>query len=346
MDCPSVPYYFQPQLFPRLRQPTTKKKTRYTLNPADRKIFEALYKLGYMSADQMRRYLGQSINSLPKLRQRLVILSGESKTVLSDTYLNRFYQPRETPFENLPFLYSMGTRALAELANREYDTKPHRRFQYLKKVPGDYEHHLAINELLIAALCFPGVVPTVELFDFQHDFMLKRHPEMFQVSVSKGTGSRLEEVKDFSPDAIVDFRILRPGQKPIPRKLIIEVEMKSHEAVAFKKKIACYQDFFASGMYKKHFDNVNNVSVLFITPKGEGRRDLMRQWTQQQYEKPVYTPLHEREEDVKKFLFAAMPSGALDSLKTFVQPLCFSVFPKNARPEPVIQLPTKETIVK
>jgi hypothetical protein len=338
MDCTPA-QYFQPQLFPLLTHRRAIQK--YTLKPVDIKILEAIYKLRFMTAEQIIRYRGLSINSLPKLRERLFILTGNSKTTPSDAYLQRFYQPRETPLVNLPFVYALGNPGKAELTKLGFDVTiyEHQR-KIVTRLPYELDHHFAINELLIAALHLSSVAPSIELFDFQHDFMLKHHPEKFQVSLYKGAASAVLH-PSFSPDAIIDFRILRPGHKPIPRKLVIEVDMGTHEADSFKKKIACYQDFFASGMYKKHFDNVKNVSVLFLTPKGEKRRDKMRLWTQQQYEKSLYTPVHARDEDMKKFLFASVPSGALDSQETFLQSLCYPVFPKHARLEPIIQLPTE-----
>jgi Replication-relaxation len=329
-------HYFQPHLFPRLKQDRAKKK--YTLHPVDFKVLEAIYKLRFMNTDQVRRYLGQSVNSLPKLRQRLCILSGESTIISSLPYLQRFYQPRETPFVNLPFIYALGSAGKTELAKLGYDIGiyEHQR-KIVTRLPYELDHHLAINDLLLAALHLSQVTSSVEIFDFQHDFMLKHHPEKFKVSVYKGAASVLHP--SFSPDAIIDFRLLRPGHQAIPRRLIVEVDMGTHEADAFKRKIACYQDFFASDIYKTQFDNVKNVSVLFLTPKGEGRREKMRLWTQQQYEKPLYTPLHAKDEDVKKFLFAAVPNGELDAEQTFLYPLCSPVFPKQAQLVPIIQLP-------
>src|SRR5450631_35422 len=317
--------YFQTQLFPRLKPRKAQKK--YTLKGVDLKVLEAIYKLRFMTAEQIIRYRGLSINSLPMLRERLFILTGNSKTTPSDPYLQRFYQPRETPLVNLPFVYALGTPGKTELAKMGYDIAVYENQRKITtRLPYELEHHFAINELLLAAMHLSAVAPSVELFDFQHDFMLKHHPEKFQVSIYKGAASAVLHPA-FSPDGIIDFRIQRPGQKPIPRKLIIEVDMGTHEADSFKRKIACYQDFFASGMYKTHFDDIKNVSVLFVTPKGEKRRDKMRLWTQQQYERPLYTPLHAKDEDVKKFLFAAVPGGALDSRETFLQSLCYPVFP-------------------
>jgi Replication-relaxation len=331
--------YFQPQLFPHLNQRKGIKK--YTLKPVDVKVLEAIYKLRFMNIEHIRRYLGQSSNSLPKLRQRLAILSGKSTIVLSDAYLQRFYQPRETPFVNLPLVYALGTPGKAELSKLGYDIAVYEnQRKIITRLPYELDHHFAINELLIAALHLSDIAPSVEVFDFQHDFMLKHHPEKFQVSIYKGAATSVLHPA-FSPDAIIDFRLLRPGQKPIPRRLVIEMDMGTHEADSFKRKIACYQDFFASGMYKTHFDNIKNVSVLFVTPKGEKRRDKMRLWTQQQYERPLYTSLHAKEEDVKKFLFAAVPAGALEPEATFLQSLCYPVFPKQAHLEPIIQLPTE-----
>jgi Replication-relaxation len=179
-------HYFQPHLFPRLKQDKAKKK--YTLKPVDLKVLEAIYKLRFMNTDQVRRYLGQSVNSLPKLRQRLCILSGESTIISSLPYLQRFYQPRETPFVNLPFVYALGSAGKTELAKLGYDIGiyEHQR-KIVTRLPYELDHHLAINDLLLAALHLSKVTSSVEVFDFQHDFMLKHHPEKFKVSVYKGS---------------------------------------------------------------------------------------------------------------------------------------------------------------
>ncbi len=324
---------------------SNKKKELYSLHPADISILEAVYKLRFITAEQIIRFRGLSLNSLPKLREKLFILSGKSKQKPALPYLQRFYQARESPLGSLPFVYALAKDGKKELGKRGKDIQVYARLrEIIKRLPNEIDHHLAINEVLIAALHVQKYEPRVHLFDFQHDFMLKHHPEKFTVSLFKGTSNE-RVTPSFCPDGVMDFRISRgEGEKPIPRRVFIEMDMGTHERHEFKKKIAAYIEFFSSGTYAKHFDEVKNVSVLFVTPKGEERREKMRLWTREQFEKPLYSP-HQYlngfapgKDDYARFLFASVPDGALQPQETFVHPLCYTC-EKHAQPEPLLRLP-------
>ena len=168
------------------------KKQWYQLKPTDFTVLEAVYKFRFMMTEHIRQYLGQSVNSLPKLRQRLCILAGENDIIPSENFLQRFYQLRETPLVNLPFVHALANPGKKELARRGYDVALYEKQGKIQtQLPYELEHHFTINQVLLSALRLPQVEPRIEVFEFQHDFMLKHHPEKFQVSVSKGASSTL-----------------------------------------------------------------------------------------------------------------------------------------------------------
>jgi Replication-relaxation len=323
----------------------SEKRTSYTLHPADIALLEAVYTLRFITAEQLIRFRGLSLNSLPKLREKLFILAGKSKKRPALPYLQRFYQARESPLGSLPFVYALAKDGKKELGKRGKDIQVYARLrEIIKRLPNEIDHHLAINEVLIAALHIHKHEPRVRLFDFQHDFMLKHHPEKFTVSLFKGTSN--EQVTPyFSPDGVIDFRINRgEHDKPIPRRVFLEMDMGTHERHEFKKKIAAYIEFFSSGIYAKSFDDVTNVSVLFVTPKGVDRREKMRLWTREQFDKPLYSPhqylngLASSKDDYARFLFAAVPEGTLHPKETFLDSICYTC-ENHAHPEPLLRLP-------
>jgi Replication-relaxation len=301
----------------------------YTLTRVDRELLEAVWDFRFMTAKQLLRYRGLKLNSLPKLRERLLILCGKSQKVMCPSYLQRFYQLRATPYGTLPFVY-----ALSRLGGKQIV----RLGKVARKLPFDTDHHLSINEFFLAARLLEKVEPRVSRYDFQHEWRLKHSP--LPVSLYLG---RSEVVVKFVPDGLLEFR-LDLGTQKAPKRIFLEMDLDTHERHAFKKKIAAYTEFFASGAYIKHFGNVRNSLVLFATPAGASRCEEMRKWTHEQLHTPLYAPASYAgsrslaEQEFKRFWFLSVPPGSLDPVDTFLSPIALPVF--DTTPRPLIYLPS------
>jgi hypothetical protein len=135
------------------------------------------------------------------------------------------------------------------------------------------------------------------------------------------------------------------GGRLAAKRVFLEMDMDTHTSRdRFKRKLAAYTEFFASGAYVARFGNVPNVVVLYVTPFGEKRREEMRKWTQEHFTQPLYSPSSYLSgtqtpdpDDFDTFLFAAVPPGSLDPLTTLLSPICYSV--ADTRPQPLIRLP-------
>ena len=164
-------------LFPEYEnQPPNKRllKDSYTLKATDILTFVALWELKFATVEHIQRFRRLSTNSIPKLRQQLVILAGESKKEQAPKYLQRFYQSRMTPHGTLPFVYGLTELSKKALAAKGYDITTFGRIKKVeKRLPADIEHHFAVNDFYLAARELEQVEPRIESYEFQHDWKLK-----------------------------------------------------------------------------------------------------------------------------------------------------------------------------
>src|SRR5258708_2770757 len=91
-------------------------KQSYEVTPVDRDILELVYKWRYVTADQIRRYRGQSDNSLHDIQRRLKIL-------VEENYLFASHLWRDTPSGRLPFVYVLDTNGVSFLSDLGLDIK-------------------------------------------------------------------------------------------------------------------------------------------------------------------------------------------------------------------------------
>lgn len=317
------------------------KVTDYELTSVDIKTFAALWELKFATVEHIQRYRGLSTNSLPKLRQQLVILSGESKKEHAPKYLQRFYQSRNTPHGTLPYVYGLTEKSKRELEMRGYDVSAFGRVKKVeKRLPSDIDHHFAINDLYLAARDLTDSDPRIEPYELLHDWKLKHFAKRFKVEIYKGN-TLLSPY--FVPDSLFEFRV-NLGDRKAPKRIFVEMDMGTEGWDTIKKKIACYLEFFASGKYVTEFGNVRNVVVLFATPMGDKRAEQLRRWAHEQFDKPLYSP-HSYingtqtpdADDYGLFLFTSLPKGVIDPIQTFLSPVCLPLF--DERPLSLIRLP-------
>jgi Replication-relaxation len=332
-----------PELFPSTRRKHLNAAS-YSLKATDIHTFFALWELKFATVEHILRFRRLSKNSVPKLRQQLVILSGQSKKVQAPKYLQRFYQSRATPHGTLPFVYGLTELSKKELAAKGYDITAFGRIKKVeKRLPADIEHHFAVNDFYLAARELEQIEPRLETYEFHHDWKLKHFSKKFAVEIWKGN-TRLSPY--FVPDGLFEFRV-NLGTTMAPFRMFVEMDMGTEGWDTIKKKIACYCEFFASGTYAKELGNVRNVIVLFATPLGSKRVEKLRRWAHEQFDKPLYTSRSSSlsltppaKEEHGKFLFASVQkddTGVVDPIQTFLSPVCLPLF--REQPQAAIRLP-------
>src|SRR5438874_12174812 len=126
-----------PTLFPEYHpKPPDRKRTKksflYAVTKVDVAILLAVFECFFMTAEQIIRFRKLSENSLPKLREKLRILTGTKKQVPALPYLRRAFQARYDPHGSLPYVYYLDTPGLAVL--EEYGVDPDLLGAYRKRV--------------------------------------------------------------------------------------------------------------------------------------------------------------------------------------------------------------------
>jgi len=235
-----------------------------------------------------------------------------------------------------------------------------RKIRERKALPNETSHSLAITDFIIATKRIHEFEPRLSLYASQHDWLLRQND--YPSKVFKGKNPTAEEY-DFHPDGFFEFRLDRGDtQPPIPKRVFVEMDMGSHTSRdRFKRKLAAYIDFFSSGTYAKLLGNVRNYVVVYVTPLGEDRRNVLRAWTREYFSDLPYVPrtflrgIEPTWHDENLFRFAAVPPGTLDPTDTFFQPKYLPAAyldtemgyapgeGKGVVPEPLFRLPTPPT---
>lgn len=321
------------------------KPLAYSLTPSDIELLKAVYHCRFITAEQLIRYRGLSSKSLTWMQEKLKILSGNDEKHPCVAYLQRFYQARYDPRGSLPFVYALANPGKKVLHEIGLDVSVYERIKKVtSRLPHEISHHLSVNEFLIAARHLETYEPRITLVEAQHDWQLKHTP--LKVKLFREQGQTQQVVNcSFVSDGLFEFQV-DLGDRIAPKRIFLEMDMDTHERHEFKKKIAAYIEFFASGAYVRTFGDVRNVVVLYATPTGEKRRDEMRKWTQEQFERPLYTPASEYlggpmpgKPDYALFQFLALPKGGLDPVETFLKESAYLLF--GNRPQSVFRFPVR-----
>jgi Replication-relaxation len=195
-----------------------------------------------------------------------------------------------------------------------------------------FPHNLAVNEIALAAIELEKQAPHITLHKVLHDWELKR--EKYRVTLYRNTATkRVSEVAEFTPDLWLDFRIAT-ARRTRQHCLFVEVDMATHTSrELFQKKIAAYCEFLNSGQYMDRF-HTTSVQIAYLTPKGEARRDEMKDLCEQQLQyTPVWHPQYYTfgqqtagTVDADFFLFGAVPPDALNPIDISLSPLAYTLF--------------------
>src|SRR5579864_5157213 len=172
--------------------------TDLVLSAVDSKILLALYRLHYLTVDQIREYLGIRKTSQTWLREKVRRLSLIG-------FLHTQFLPRKTPVGRLPIVYSLAAKGIRclesqglEVLTRWTPKEDEKSFIYL-------DHVLRLNDVIIAASSLERQVPGVSLAEFRHDRVLKHYPV-------KVTYTEKEKTKTsfVVPDGWLDFHLHPP----------------------------------------------------------------------------------------------------------------------------------------
>lgn len=224
---------------------------RYNFKAPDLAILQSLYLFPYMTAEQVTQLL-YSPGSLQGVRARLKKLS--DKDVLR----------RSPMFSNIlagsnAYVYWLATIGRNQLKD-DYDFS---KWQYPSNMKDfieskHFNHFLAINDFLIATTLVSTINPNIQLKELTHDFYLKQ---------------KWNKAGDPIPDGLNHFI---DASKMVQKHINwwVEVDLGSEKEVAFKDKI---------GMIIWHLEEHKNhlPLIIFWTPKGEARRDLMLKWIEE-----------------------------------------------------------------
>lgn len=305
-------------------------KQSYRPTSVDQDILELLYKWRYVTSDQIRRYRKQSSNSLHDIQHRL-------KNLVAHGYVYASHLWRDTSSGRLPFVYTLDTNGVNFLADRGMEIKKYVR-KDRKPDPTRFPHNLAVNEVALAAKELEKHAPHITLHKVLHDWELKR--EKYRVTLYRNTATtRVTEIAEFTPDLWLDFRIAT-ATRTIQVCLFIEVDMDTYTSrERFQKKIAAYCEFLNSDAYWNRF-HTTSIGIAYLTPKGEARRDEMKEWCEQQLRyTPVWHPQYYTfgqqtagSVDTSLFLFGAIPPGALNPIDTFLSSLASAPFDELLHP--------------
>ncbi len=306
----------------------------YEPTGVDRDILELVYRWHYVTAEQIRRYRGQSDNSLHDIQRRL-------KLLVEHDYLYPARLWRDTPAGRVPFVYTLDTNGIKLLHECGLEAKRYFR-KDRKHNPLQFPHNLTINEVALAAIQLPASEPRIHLSKVLHDWELKR--EQYQVTLYRDTyTTRSTEEVTMTPDLWLDFRITRQRQT-FQVCMFVEVDMGTHTSKErFQKKIASYVEFINSGQYRQRFFTTS-VLIAYLTPKGDNRRDEMKFLCEQQLaNNPMWRPQYYTfghaatgTGDAGLFLFGSIPPGALNPTDTFLSSFCLAPF--DSTPQPLVEI--------
>lgn len=315
----------------------------------------------FFTAEQLVLYLGMSLKSRTMIQEKLNLLSGHDEKTPCLPYLLRMVKPGYTQRGgSAPYVYFLSTKGIDLLKKNGYDSnlllpyyKRVRKITERKALPQEILHSLAVTDFMIAAKRLHTFEPRLRLSTSQHDWLLAQNN--YPSTVFKGPNADAEPYT-FHPDGFLEFCLDRGEiEPPLLKRIFVEVDMGTHTSRdRFKRKLAAYIDFFSSGTYAQLLGNVRNYVIVYVTPLGGDRRDVLRLWTREYFGDPPYLPrrfLHGIEpswHDENLFRFAAVPPGTLDTKDTFFQPTylpaadldtAMGYEPNKSKGEPLFRLP-------
>jgi Replication-relaxation len=249
----------------RTAKPRREKTAPFTITgQLDRILQEAIYPYHFLTAPQITRALGYRKGTTTTVQERL-------KALTDNKYLHSFFLPLAQ--RQRPFVYCLGLQGKKYLEKQGLDLEV-----YYEPNQGEQRtywflmHTLELNDVLIAAATLEKSAPDVHLFDFRHDFTLKRDPV---IALSK-QGKQLHIV----PDSFLDFRHTLTQDEGIQKTrrycFLVELDRGTHSDKRFMQKLQDYLTSFEQEKLAAHFQT-KRLTILFVTTAGARRVEKMRE---------------------------------------------------------------------
>jgi hypothetical protein len=297
---------------PSLQRQPTKKPFVVTV-PHD-KILHGVYTLQLATCEQLREFLGYSKHSKERVQKLL-------KQLTLHDYLLADRVP--TKQGSAPYYYVLARRGRQYCDALGLDIRQYFRPSSEKDLRFIFLNHtLSLNDVVISAHRLEHHAPEYILSGFVHERVTKQAPYKGSVLLPDGTQQTFTVI----PDAVFDFRHTKDQAKEKKSVVLYEHDMGTTEQKHFRRKIRAYVGFLKSGMVKDLL-GVKKLSIAFGTPRGDNRKDQMREWTRKEL-----AASSEPKWVAQTFVFAALPSE-LHPLEVWRKPLWYLPFDDNtARP--------------
>jgi DNA-binding MarR family transcriptional regulator len=302
------------QVFPRT--PIVSAMAQLALDYPEDRLLRAVGRYHFLTVYQLLRLLGYKQGTKRTVEKRLAALEASGHLIRKRGYTQGPGQA--------PAIFVLGPEG------RDYLKKSlplRRRFRPSDTWRRDFlEHVLGLNDVLIAAeRLAEDANGLIWLAEMQHDQILQETP--FVVSMPNGQTASLV------PDAWLDFRFPRAGQRPLRECYWVEFDRGTERQDAFRDKIrkiialsinpASYEERFAT----------NNLTVAFVTwpeHQPELRRDMLLSWIRDE---------QRRSGELRPDLFfvTALDAAVLSPQEVYCAPVWMTPFAEE--PMPLIEPP-------
>jgi len=259
-----------------------------TLTTCQGKVLETFIELPYATVPQLtRRWYRRTSQTL---------VAAAAKTLYDREYLNRTKRMLH-PMQRVYFPRAAGMRILADYGRQDIPRTP-------KSIAAHWiyqEHTLAINDVYLAALEVPRMVPGVTLLTNTLEHVMKRRP--VPVKLPQGDAS-------YVPDNFIVF-----SYQERPRPIFVEVDRGTEDAAQWREKIR--KIIFDPDGLRRHFGIAGyTIAVTAATMDDPGKR---MQYLMEQTMRELRSL--KREQWASLFLFTDHDAGVHNGADFFFAPI-------------------------
>jgi Replication-relaxation len=236
----------------------------------DKILKEAVYPYHLLTAKQITRllYPTEKLGMHTTIKNRL-------KQLTDAKYLTAAHLPTADGVR--PFVYYLGLQGRKLLKEEGYTIDTFfEKADLQTRSYGWFMHLLETNNFLIQAAILEKAVPSIHLFDWQHDFTIAANP----ILTTDPKGERVE----IKPDGFLDFRYTF-GKEAEPRTrrfcFLVELDRGTESDEKFRRKIRYYLIAHEQEKLTPHF-HTKQLTIIFPTTAGARRVEKMRQLTRRE----------------------------------------------------------------
>ncbi len=292
---------------------------RAVVGKAEDRILRALGRYHLLTAEQITRLLYRP-GSLRDVQKRLAKLVAAGYLIPKRGYSRSTGRP--------PAIYALGRRgrdyAAAAGLELRHRFRPGEERGYLF-----YAHTLALNDVLIAAERLAARTGRFWIETMLHDQLLQQTP--LRVTLHGGRPARVV------PDAWLDLRFSRPGERPIRECYVVELDRGTERQRDFRAKVEAliaategpYQDAFGTDLM--------TVAVVAAPERNpDQRRRQLLEWIEWELERL------DRPDQADLFYVASLDSAAVSPEDLFCSASWYAPF--SGVPAPLWEIPGEEEV--